>query len=155
MEDNVHERQQVSPAQSTFAGLAAFVGGTSSWQVFRRAEQSANSRCVRCLFALHRCCSSWRSTLCDNSQASRRGWHRPHTKSQSHACCCKREGWDCTQSFLPDTRPPCVLDCSFVPWACQPLYAQLWEQLAGLHSNRVVLAPSQLWRWPHCMRQLR
>ncbi|DBA84077.1 hypothetical protein WJX77_000647 [Trebouxia sp. C0004] len=29
MEDVVHERQQVSPAQSTFAGLAAFVGGAA------------------------------------------------------------------------------------------------------------------------------
>ena len=31
MEEVVHERQQVSPVQSTAAGLAAFLGGKQIW----------------------------------------------------------------------------------------------------------------------------
>lgn len=35
MEDVTHERQQVSPVQSTAAGLAAFVGGDQCRHIMR------------------------------------------------------------------------------------------------------------------------
>lgn len=38
MTNNVHERQQVSPVQSTFAGLAAFVSGTQFCKVQARGS---------------------------------------------------------------------------------------------------------------------